>query len=60
MKLISKSRMWWILLIYKITGRRSCDWKIIAVAADDTIDVNIGLKQLMIAVDSYAATNHLR
>jgi len=39
-------------------GRPSYDRKIIAVAADDTVDVNIGFRQFAIAidVDSYALT----
>jgi len=39
------------------TGRSSCSGEIIAAAAFDTIDT--GFKQFMIAVDSYATTNHL-
>ena len=43
----------------QVSGRPSCGRKITAMVADYAIDVNIGFKKFMIAVDSYAVTNHL-
>jgi len=36
----------------QVTGRPSCGREIIAIAAVDTIDVNIGFKQFVTAVDT--------
>jgi len=44
----------------QVTGRPSCGWKIIAVAAADAINMNVDFKQFAIAGDTYnAATNPL-
>jgi len=40
-------------------NRSSFCQEIIAIAANDAIDMNIGFKQHMVAVVSYVATNSL-
>jgi len=38
-------------------GRPSCGREITVIAAVDANDINIGFKQVVIAVECYAATN---
>jgi len=58
MKTVFEKVMPYAFFYLEITGRLSCGRKVIA-NLPWCLNINIGFNQCMIAVDCYAATNHL-